>query len=253
MMSRLILLGLLFNFSVIGTVSAADVEARVGWSQRIDMSTTVSGVVDEVRVNEGDRVSKGDILLRLQADRFKAALSSAQAAKKNAQYKLKEAEREWNRAQELYDRTVLSDHDLQLAENGLISAKAVFAHASANQTNAKRDVEESVIRAPFDAVVLARHAHPGQTIVTRMQSVALISVAATKNYHAKGAVPISSANKLASGQAVSVTVNGKRFNGILSSVGYEPEKDTGAYPVVVRFTTGASLLRAGQSATLHLP
>jgi len=253
MMSRLTILGLIFNLSIMGVASAADVDARIDWSQRIDMSTAVSGVVEEVRVNAGDRVNKGDILLRLQADRFKAVLSSAQAAKKDAQYKLKEAEREWDRAKELYDRTVLSDRDLQLAENGLISAKAVFAHASANQTNAKRDMEESVIRAPFDAVILARHAHPGQTIVTRMQSVALISVAATKNYHAKGVVPIDSANKLASGQAVSVTVDGKRFNGILSSVGYEPEKDTGTYPVVVRFTTGGSLLRAGQSATLHLP
>jgi len=252
-MKRLMLLSILFSAFITKTVLAADVDGSVAWSQRVDLSTTVSGLVHEVLVNAGDRVNKGDVLLRLQADRFNAALASAKAAEKDAQYKLKEAEREWNRAQELYERTVLSDSDLQQAENLLVAAQAASVQATTQRINAKRDVVESVIRAPFDAVVLQRHVEPGQSIVTRMQSVPMISVAATTYYHAQAAVSVVTANKLSNGQSISVTVGDKRFNGILTSVGYEPRKGTELYPVTVRFTTAGRLLRAGQNATIHLP
>jgi len=250
-MKRLGLLALLVTMP--GLVLAVDVDGQVAWSQRIEMSTPVSGVVDEVLVNVGDRVEKNDVLLRLQPHRFKSALSSSTAAKKDALYKLKEAEREWDRSQELYERTVLADRDLQLAENDLVAAKAVYAKAEAHYNSTKLDMAESVMRAPFAAVVLERHAQPGQSVVTRLQTVPLVTLAATTHYHATGSVSASDANQLASGQAVAVTVNGQRYNGILSSVGFEPVKDTGSYPVIVRFTTGGSLLRAGQAATLHLP
>ena len=232
---------------------AVDLDGRIDWSQRIDMSTTVSGVVAEVMVNAGDKVDKGAVLVRLQPDRFNAALSSASAAKKDAQYKLKEAEREWERAQELYERTVLSDSDLQLAENLLISAQASFAKANAHQINAKRDVIESVIRAPFPAVILQRHVEPGQTVITRITSVPMISLAALRHYHVVGAVTSTYANKLTAGQAVSMTINGKSYNGTLASIGYESIKGTDTYPVTISLNAGDDVLRVGQAATIHFP
>lgn len=251
-MKRLYLIGLiLVTFS--NLAFSADVDGKLAWSQRVVMSTTVSGIVDEVLVGAGDRVEKGDVLLRLQADRFKAGVNSAKAAKNNAQYKLKEAEREWGRAQELYERTVLADRDLQLAENGLIAARALFASASAQYVNAKRDLVESVIKAPFDGVILGRHVEPGQIIITRMSAVPMLSIAATKIYHVSGAVTSSYANKLATGQAVTMTINGQSYNGILASVGFEVLKGTDTYPVTIRFNAGDKLLRAGQAATIHFP
>lgn len=250
-MKRFYLLGLiLVSFSHLAW--SADVEGTVAWTQRVVMSTTVSGVVDEILVSSGDRVSKGDVLLRLQADRFNASVSSAKAAKNDAQYKLKEAEREWGRAQELYERTVLSDRDLQLAENGLVAAQAMFASASAQYINAKRDLIESVIRAPFDAVILERHVQTGQTVITRMRTVPMISLATTITYNVIAEISSGEANSLAIGKTVSVSVNGQRYNGTLMSIGYEPIKAQDSYPVTVTFTTDGVLLRIGQPATIHL-
>jgi len=234
-------------------VMAADIDGRVAWSQRVDMSTPVSGMVAEVLVNAGDKVEKDAVLLRLQPDRFDAALRSANAVKKDAQYKLKEAEREWDRAQELYERTVLSDTDLQLAENLLVSAQAEFAKAKAQQINAKRDALESVVRAPFAAVVLQRHVEVGQTVVSRTQAVPLLTLAATKTYHVIGAVTSSYASKLATRQAVTMTINGKSYNGILAAIGYETLTGTDTYPVTISFSAGDDVLREGQIATIHFP
>lgn len=246
-----LIISILVSFSNIAF--SADVEGKVVWSQRIVMSTTVSGVVDEILVDVGDRIIKGEVLLRLQADRFKASMSSAKANKNDAQYKLKEAEREWARAKELYERTVLSDRDLQLAENGLITARATSANASAQYINAQRDFVESVIKAPFDGVVLGRHVQPGQTIITRMSAVPMLSIAATKTYHISGAVTSSYANKLAIGDEVTMTINAKSYNGILVAIGFEPIKMTDTYLVTVKFNADNKLFRSGQRATIHFP
>jgi len=251
-MMRLNLLALLL-IVIVNPVLAVDIDGKVEWSQRIDMSTTVSGVVAEVLVNVGDKVDKGAVLVRLQPDRFNAALASANATKKDAQYKLKEAEREWDRAQELYDRTVLSDSDLQLAENSLVAAQAAFARAKTQQVNAKRDVVESVVRAPFSAVILKRHVEPGQTIITRINTVPMISLAALNNYYVIGSITSSYANKLASGQTVNMTINDKSYSGTLASIGFEPLKGTDTYPIAVSFSAGDDLLRAGQAAKIHFP
>jgi len=251
-MKRLKILFYLFVL-IANPVLAVDVNGRVDWSQRINMSTPLSGIVAEIPVNVGDRVEKGAVLLRLQPDRFNAALSSANAVMKNESYKLKEAEREWARAQELYERTVLSDSDLQLAENLLFSAKASFANARTQQINAKRDVAESVIRAPFPAIILQRHVQPGETVVTRMNTVPMISLAASSQYHANGAVSPSYANKVAIGQTVTVTINNKTYDGVLASIGFEPIKGTDTYPITISFSAGDDLLRMGQAATIHLP
>lgn len=238
---------------IVPPVFAANIEARLNWSQRLIMSTTVSGVVDEVMFKAGDRVNKGDVLVRLQPDRFKAALASALATRNDAKYKLEEAQREWERAQELYDRTVLSDRDLQLAENALIQARAVLARAKLQHTNAKRDLIESEIRAPFDAVVLSYHAVPGQVVITRMRAVPLVSIAARGRYIADGHVSLRVANTLKKGQVVSVSVNDKSYKGVIDWVGFETENNKNTYPVRVLFEDYENLLRTGQSAIIHLP
>ena len=251
MMQRIV--SILLFLLVMSPAVAEDIEARVGWSKRLVMSTTVSGVVDEVLVKAGDRVIKGDILVRLQPDRFKAALASALAMRNDAKYALAEAQREWDRAQELYDRTVLSDRDLQLAENALVQARAVFARAKSRHINAQRDLLESEIRAPFDAIVLSQQAVPGQVVITRMQSVPLVSLAATGHYSAQGHVSLQLANTLKTGQVVSLSINDKSYKGTIDVIAFEPDKNTNTYAVSVRFQEDENLLRTGQPAMIHLP
>jgi len=251
-MNKLLTFGLLIQLFP-GLVMAGDVDGQVSWSQRIELTTGVSGTIEKVKVTVGDRVTASESLLILDQELFKAALSRAQAKHKDASYKLKEAEREWDRARELYERTVLSDRDLQLAENALVAAQADMATAAAALTHAKHDFHDSVIRAPMNAVVIERQAEPGQTVVNRLQVTPLITVAATDSYLAQAAVSAEVASTLKKGVSVPVTVSGKRYPGTVYSVGFEPVGQDKAYPVSIQFSTATTTLRAGQSATIHLP
>ncbi len=246
-----ITVSLLINLN---TVQAANVDAEVRWSQRVEMSTAVSGTVAKVNVKVGQRVAKGSLLLALDATRFNAALKQAKAAQRNATYILAEARREKERAQELYDRTVLSDRDLQLAENLYIAEQAKKARADADLANAEKDLADSMIRAPFASVIVSRQAEVGQTVATKLQVVPMLTLAASDVYIARGLLPLSDLNTLRAGQAVEVSTGGQRYHGEIEQLGMEPvDAGKGHYAVEVRFSVAGAVVRAGQHAVLHLP
>lgn len=242
----------MFLSLVCGHAVAADIDAKVAWSQRVELGTAVSGTIAEVNARIGQRVSQGDALLQLDATRFKAAVKQTRARLKQKKYALDEANREWQRAQELYERTVLSDRDKQLAENAYIAALAEHAQAAAAKINAAEDLQDSVIHAPFDAVVLERSAEPGQVVISRLQATPLLIIAATGSYLAQAALRPGDLNGLQPGQAADVSIGGERYKGEIHSIGLEADTQ-GKYLIQVRFTTGDSVIRSGQQAILHLP
>ena len=62
--------------------------ARVATLSRVEVGSTITGRVASVRVNEGDAVAQGDVLLDLEADELKAALAQAEAAEQQARARL---------------------------------------------------------------------------------------------------------------------------------------------------------------------
>ncbi|WP_126453939.1 efflux RND transporter periplasmic adaptor subunit [Sulfuriflexus mobilis] len=238
----------------LNTVLAANIDATVNWSQRVEMSTGVSGMVAEVNAKTGERVEKGQLLLALDATRYQAAVLQARAAQRTARYALAEAKREWERAQELYDRTVLSDRDLQLAENAYVAAQASQAKADAALANADKDLADSMIRAPFAAVVIARQVEVGQTVVSQLQAVPMLTLAASDAYIARGRLTVSDLSALRIGEAVDVSTGGQRYRGEIVELGMEPvDAQQGLYAVAVRFPAATDVVRFGQHAVIHLP
>lgn len=235
---------------------AADVQGRLVWSQRVELSTPVSGRIDRVLVDVGDRVAAGDALLQLDQRPFEARVAEAQAAVKSAEEALAEARREVERAQELFDRQVMSIHELQLEEIALTRAEADYERARAGLQLAQLDLEYATVRAPFDAVVLARQAEPGQTVVTRLQTTPLLVLA--RGDHMLARVPVSGEQlqDLQQGQTLSVRAGGRSYEGTVARLGLEAREQDGQwfYPVDVRIPAGADAgLRAGLPVTVALP
>lgn len=236
------------------SASAAEVDAVLDWSRRVQLSTTVTGVIADIRVNAGDRVKKGDLLLALDDRILKANVERTSAEVTRSTRLEKEAEREMERQSELFDRTVLSEHELELARIGLDDARAQLKTSEAAKVKAQVDLEHSQIRAPFDAIVLSRHAELGQTIISTQEPAPLIELAEAGKMIASLTVSLGEANKLKAGQAVPVMIGGKKYSGKIQVVGFEPVPGKGKrYPVAVEVTTGGRILRAGQGTRVVLP
>lgn len=239
------------------TAYAGEVAGTLQWVRRVELSTPVSGVVHEVKAQAGDEVKEGQVLLTLDPRGFRASVQRAEAQVTKTKAARDEAQREMERAKELYDRTLLSDHELQLAKIGFTSAQADHQSAQADLTQARLDLEYSRVSAPFNAVVLQRTAELGQTVVTHLQSVPLFTVAEVGRMLARIEVSDTELAQLHAGQEVSVHIGAASYAGKVQRLGMEPVIAAGGIAkyeadVIFRYPTSARL-RAGQAVTVVLP
>ncbi len=246
----------LFLWTSAQGAAAAELPARLDWSQRVVLSTPVSGVVKEIAAEPGQEIKEGAVLLRLDDRRFKAELQHARADVERLKLVRDEAEREFQRAEELYERTVIAERERQLAEIDLAVAEAQYAAAQAALTRARLDLEDSRLRAPFDGIVIARHVAPGETVANALQATPMITLARQRPMQAVAHVDEDQLGRLQVGQTVEITVQGERLQASIQQLALEAQMVDGApkFEIKVRFQpSDKRQLRAGQHARITLP
>ncbi|MFC5373050.1 HlyD family secretion protein [Brevundimonas faecalis] len=141
----------------------------------IQIAARRGGVVRDVLVQEGDRVTAGQILARQEDDEPRLALQTAAATLAETESQLRlinvdiaTAQREYDRLQKLAGTNFVAAQRLDQARDAIASAQArLGSQQSAVQTaRARRDeaaynVELTVIRAPADGRIVRRYANPG--------------------------------------------------------------------------------------------
>jgi len=140
----------------------------------VELTTRVSGVVEEVLVSEGQKVTKGTLLLRLNPVVLQARLDEATAEEDRAKADEADAKRELVRAQELYERTVSSTTELDAASLAYARAQAGLAAAVARRVIAQKNLSDAELKAPFDGVVSALPAAPGVVVAAECQPKTLV-------------------------------------------------------------------------------
>jgi RND family efflux transporter MFP subunit len=242
----------LFTILLTAAAAAADVEAQVQWSRRTELATPVSGVVASVPVNAGERVSKGQLLLALDDAPFRAAVQEAEALLSQRKISRDEAARDAKQAQELYEHTVLSTVELENAKMKFARTEAGVKDANAALDRARYRLRVSALRAPFDAVVLSRHAEPGQSVAAELKPPVLLVIAAAGEYLAQARVSAERVTGLKLGQELSVVVAGKSYAARLKAIVDDPAGGKEPYVLEALFSAQEPL-HAGQSARIKLP
>jgi RND family efflux transporter MFP subunit len=228
---------------------AAEYPAVLGWSQRVDLATGVPGVVDSVPVQPGQTVARNALLLALHPAVYQAGVAEAQADIARQVEEEAEARRDLERVKELYARTVSSTTELDAAKLRHARANALLTAGQAKLERARRQLLESEVRAPFEAVVLARRAEPGMVVATQCQPPQLLTVARADEMLAVSQVEAGQAAGLALGTAAGVSAGGRSYAGKVRAI---TARADGKYGVEVAFPRPAGLL-AGQAATVRLP
>jgi len=245
--------GVLFSLVSL-PLAAAQWQGVVDWSQRTELSTAISGVVSQVRVKPGERVKKGQLLLTLEQGALRARVAHYRAGAKHKTLLRAEAAKELARAEELYARTLLADHDLDLAKVAYAEADAAYQASLADVRQAEEALEQSQLKAPFDGVVIARQVQPAETVISRCQVQPLLTLAASGRMRVLFSVTAEELAGLELGRAATVDVAGVRHAATIEAIAFEPESVKGQlrYPVEVEFPAKA-LLRAGLPATVSVP
>lgn len=142
------------------------------------VSSKISGKIIEVRIEEGDAVNAGDILARLEDtdENAQMLLAQAQLAQVQAQLsevesQLRQAQRDLNRQIDLSKKGLSSIQALETArtqvavlDGSLQSRRAMINVAEAQKHIAGVNYDNTIIRAPFSGVVIAKAAQPGEIL-----------------------------------------------------------------------------------------
>ncbi|MGA8863630.1 MAG: efflux RND transporter periplasmic adaptor subunit [Gallionella sp.] len=233
---------------------AADVPATLQWSQRVELTTPVSGIVKAVNVDVGDTVKKGQVLLTLDSTTFQAMVAGDQSEITRYQAETEEAKRDFDRIRELHERTVVATAELDRAKLHLVKSQSMLAEARARLRQDQKALDDTSLRAPFDAVVILRDAEPGLSVITGLQPQMLLTLARSGEMIARMNLPSAQIDGLKTGQTITVTVAGTSYTGKIRTLGLEPvdTKSGTVYPVDVAFPYKQPL-RAGAPAVVKLP
>lgn len=160
------------------SASVLDASGYVVARRMATVSAKVTGRVLEVLIEEGMRVEEGQVMARLDpvdAD-AQLALASAQLAAAHSQIasikvQVEQAETDATRLKELVDRGLVShsQYEAAVAQRDTLRAQYVTAQRNAKVAAdsleiAKNGVDNTIVRAPFSGVVIAKAAQPGEIV-----------------------------------------------------------------------------------------
>ncbi len=228
----------------------AEVQGRVDWARVAGIGTPVSGRVESVAVEAGERVEAGQVLVRLDPRPFRIRVERARARVEGSEPGRAEARREKERAEELYDQTLLSDHERELARIAFAEADAAYRAARADWEEARLHQEYATVEAPFPALVVARDVHPGETVVNGVAPQVLVRLAALDRMRVRAPVAADALPGLAPGTRVQVSAGGDTYPGRVAAV--EPAAD-GGHVLAVDFEPAEPLALWGRPARVVLP
>lgn len=173
------------DVSVIKVVAgsyASEVKAYGAAKPHFDISLTaqVAGQIDSIsdQFETGKRLKKNTIMARLENSEYQAAVESARQALSSAKVSLLEEERQGLQALSEWKSSGLEgepDSDLVLRKPQLAAAKATVKQAEASLKAAEKDLSQSAIKAPFDALVINRAVSPGGYVQTGSEMATLYS------------------------------------------------------------------------------
>jgi len=201
----------------------------------VNLHAKVSGYVQQISVDIGDRVKAGQLLATLEVPELRDEVDRASAAQKKAEADYRDAHLVFSRLE-----AVNRDHPGLVAQQDLDTAEAKEHSLEAGLAGAKAEVQRiktllgyAVITAPFDGVVTRRFADPGALIQagTASQTQTLPLVRLSDNYHLRLDFPVSVAyvKDVRQGDPVEVRVqslNGRQFTGAISRFSQRVDDDT---------------------------
>jgi HlyD family secretion protein len=201
------------------------------------ISSKATGRLEWLGVAEGSRVKAGDIIARIdardvnaQSEAAAANVNAAMAALTQAQAEERDALSQLKRAQDLLTKGFVSAASVDTAKAradravaGVANAQAAIASAQATARNALVSIDYTVIRAPFDGVILSKNANVGDLVTPFSNAAdskgAVVSMADMSTLEVEADVAESSLSKIKVGQPAEIVLDAlpdTRFRGRIS-------------------------------------
>ena len=144
------------------------------------VGTDLGGTIVSLKVQEKEKVRRGQLLAELRSDDHRAELDEARARVVEADADIRLAQAEVERARTLWDKAVGSKQALDKAERDADAARARRATAAATAQRLEAVLAKTRILSPIDGVVIARQAQAGETLEPGQKIVTIADLSRTR-------------------------------------------------------------------------
>lgn len=224
----------------------------------VTVGAEVSGTVVERTVDFNDRVTKGQVLLRLNPSNFEARVRQASAQLAAGEARAAFAASSHERNVLLANHGFIAAPQQEQSRRELDAARAEVDVFRAQLDAARADLSNSVIRAPIDGVVVKRSIDVGQTVAASFQTPELFLIAQDLSamvIHAD--VAEADIGWVRSGQRVQFSVDAfplREFEGVVRTLRLDSTQAQGvvSYTVVVEVDNGNGMLKPGMTAQARI-
>ena len=139
----------------------------------VEVAPDVSGLVTEVLVEDNQAVKRGDVLFKIDPERFTLALRQADAIVEGKKATAEQAAADYQRYIKLSDAAV-SQQKVELARATDLAAKAAYDQAVADRDLAKLNLQRSAVKASVNGRITNMELRPGNYVNTRKGVMALV-------------------------------------------------------------------------------
>lgn len=208
----------------------------------------VAGVVTTLEATEGLRVAPGDVLAQLGTDRRIARVNAAAATYERVVAERAQAEARAKRIALLVQDGSASQQDYDDARFAAQALEAAEATAAAQQRSAQLELEKSVLRAPYAAVVAERLVQTGAVVAPGTPVLRLVTATGRE---AHVGVPVEVARQLSTGVLYTLHLQGRSLPAQLRSIRDDVDPATLTVGTVFDLPTDATVA-VGESAVLRI-
>jgi membrane fusion protein (multidrug efflux system) len=213
----------------------------------------VGGRIERIYVSEGDRVEAGAPLFEIDREPYSLALRQIQARRERTRAELRQLRSDLARARLLRRQDVLSQQEIDRIETSLAVARAAVAEADEAVAMAQRNLDRTVVRAPYAGSIAARLADEGTTALTQPQTIVVV-IQEVSELEAQATIPEVHFDAIGVGDPALLTVEGlpAPIQTEVSAVADSIDPATRTYLVKMRVPNQERQLKAGVFARVEI-
>lgn len=228
---------------------------------RVEIKSKASGMVEELPVEEGDFIHKGDLIARLDQKDERAEFEQAQANLDIAKAELKQAQHTYDRRDQLFQKGLISEEELGQIELDLAVAKGKLVQATTALQRASERLAEAVVRAPIDGVILQKYVEKGQIIASGVSNVTggtpIADLADMSSVYIEAGVDEIDIGRIKAGQTAVVVAEAYphlRFKGRIVRIAPEAivEQNVTLFNVIIEVENTEGKLKSGMNANVEI-
>ncbi len=249
---------------IMKTVATGSVVPRY----EIEIKPQVSGIIDELFVEAGDRITKGQVVARIKIIPDMVTLNSAETRVNRAKINHEDAQIDYERQQKLFDKNVVSYEEFKNAKVSYDSAKEELTASENNLelikngvTKKAKSATNTLVLSTIDGMVLDVPVEEGNSVIqanTFNDGTTIASVADMKDIIFEGKVDETEVGKIKEGMPIELEIGAiekEKFKAILEYISPKGVEENGAIQFEIKANVQlkeGQFIRAGYSANANI-